>query len=73
MMAKPSRWEEMFDQAMVIRDQVGSSMDADWQWSFGGGTALILQINHRLSYDVDFFSDNPQHLGSIQAMVMDQC
>ena len=78
MMEQPSRWDEMFDQAMIILDQVGRSMDADcpqksqWQWSFGGGTALMLQINHRLSYDVDFFSTNPQHLGFIQAHIMDQ-
>lgn len=72
MIKQPSRWDELFDQAMVILDQVGMSMETDWQWSFGGGTALMLQINHRLSYDVDFFSDNPQHLGFIHAIVMDQ-
>ncbi|WP_416066726.1 nucleotidyl transferase AbiEii/AbiGii toxin family protein [Rhizobium sp. ZK1] len=31
-------------------------------WSFGGGTALMLQINHRESFDVDIFVDDPQLL-----------
>ena len=60
-MEQPSRWDDMFDQAMVILDQVGMLLDTDWQWSFGGGTALMLPINHRLSYDVNFFSTNQHH------------
>lgn len=31
-------------------------------WSFGGGTALMLQINHRESHDIDVFIDDPQVL-----------
>ncbi len=31
-------------------------------WSFGGGTALMLQIDHRESFDVDIFVDDPQIL-----------
>ena len=77
MIGSPSRWDKMFDQAMVILDQAGSLMDTHSHspgsvWSFGCGTAMMLQINHRLSYDVDFFSENPQHLNYIQAFVMDQ-
>jgi len=32
------------------------------QWSFGGGTALMLQINHRESHDIDLFLNDPQIL-----------
>ena len=32
-------------------------------WSFGGGTALMLQIDHRDSHDIDIFLDDPQVLG----------
>jgi hypothetical protein len=32
------------------------------QWSFGGGTAIMLQIDHRESHDVDLFFDDPQIL-----------
>ena len=31
-------------------------------WSFGGGTALRLQIHHRDSHDIDLFIDDPQYL-----------
>jgi hypothetical protein len=32
------------------------------EWTFGGGTALMLQINHRESRDVDIFLPDPQLL-----------
>jgi hypothetical protein len=28
-------------------------------WSLGGGTALALHLNHRISFDVDIFLDHP--------------
>jgi len=31
-------------------------------WSFGGGTALMLQIDHRESHNIDLFLDDPQIL-----------
>jgi hypothetical protein len=31
-------------------------------WSFGGGTALMLQIKHRESHDIDLFIDDAQYL-----------
>lgn len=31
-------------------------------WSFGGGTALMLQIDHRESHDIDLFLGDPQVL-----------
>ncbi|WP_370125257.1 nucleotidyl transferase AbiEii/AbiGii toxin family protein [Sinorhizobium fredii] len=31
-------------------------------WTLGGGTALMLQIDHRESFDVDIFLDDPQVL-----------
>ncbi len=32
------------------------------QWSFGGGTALMLQIGHRESHDIDLFITDPEYL-----------
>lgn len=58
----PSRWSELFDQAMSIIDQangMGIGMD---DWTFGGGTALMLQIEHRDSHDIDLFIRDPQYL-----------
>ncbi|HWU64856.1 MAG TPA: nucleotidyl transferase AbiEii/AbiGii toxin family protein, partial [Ensifer sp.] len=37
-------------------------MGFDIAWSFGGGTALMLQIDHRDSFDIDVFIDDPQLL-----------
>lgn len=31
-------------------------------WTFGGGTAMMLQIDHRISHDVDIFLPDPQVL-----------
>ncbi|WP_312015324.1 nucleotidyl transferase AbiEii/AbiGii toxin family protein [Bradyrhizobium liaoningense] len=31
-------------------------------WTFGGGTAMMLQIDHRISHDVDIFLPDPQAL-----------
>ncbi|AZO03822.1 MAG: nucleotidyl transferase AbiEii/AbiGii toxin family protein [Mesorhizobium sp.] len=35
----------------------------DFEWSFGGGTAMMIQIGHRESHDIDIFLDDPQLLG----------
>nr|AWM05002.1 hypothetical protein CIT40_32505 [Bradyrhizobium amphicarpaeae] len=32
------------------------------RWTFGGGTAMMLQIDHRISHDVDIFLPDPQVL-----------
>ncbi len=58
----PSRWGDLFDQAVSIIDQANSSSPIVGHWSFGGGTALMLQINHRDSHDVDIFINDPQIL-----------
>lgn len=57
-----SRWEELFAQALLIVDQAGGDRRAFDQWTFGGGTALMLQIGHRDSDDIDFFISDPQWL-----------
>ena len=40
-------------------------------WSLGGGTALMLQIQHRQSYDIDIFLDDPQVLGLLNPLLND--
>jgi len=58
----PSRWPELFDHAMAIIDQVNRNGLGLSDWSFGGGTALMLQIDHRESHDIDLFLSDPQYL-----------
>lgn len=40
-------------------------------WTFGGGTALMLQIDHRESYDVDLFVPDPQLMAYLRAAAAD--
>lgn len=59
---QPSRWSELFDMAMSIINQANERGLDMHNWSFGGGTALMLQIHHRDSHDIDIFIDDPQYL-----------
>lgn len=53
----PSRWRDLFRLAVAALDEVyGLSRDDDWpDWTLGGGTAIAVRIDHRISYDVDAF------------------
>lgn len=57
-----SQWERLFDQAVSNISQANSSFTIVENWSFGGGTAMMLQIGHRESFDIDLFIDDPQVL-----------
>jgi Nucleotidyl transferase AbiEii toxin, Type IV TA system len=43
--------------------QVNAENEIIDHWTFGGGTAMLLQIDHRESHDVDFFLPDAQLLG----------
>lgn len=58
----PSRWSELLEVAISIIDQANSSATVIDRWTLGGGTALMLQIDHRESHDIDLFVDDPQLL-----------
>lgn len=57
-----SHWESLFDQSVSIINQANSRFKLLDSWTFGGGTALMLQIDHRESFDIDIFIDDPQVL-----------
>lgn len=54
-------WESLFKQALTCLADVGRRTVAP-EWSFGGGTALMLQYRHRLSRDIDIFLHDAQYL-----------
>lgn len=54
-----SHWETLLGIARNLIDQSPIGDD----WTFGGGTAMMLQIDHRNSHDIDLFVDDPQYLG----------
>lgn len=66
---RKSRWEDLLLQAFKIIDHVNRKDELLTSWTFGGGTALMLQIDHRESHDVDLFLDDPQLLPYVTASV----
>jgi len=55
-----SQWPILFDLAGNIFDHFQATNGFIPDWTFGGGTALMLQIDHRESHDIDLFLDDPQ-------------
>jgi hypothetical protein len=47
---------------MAILDQANGQGIGMHNWSFGGGTALMLQIRHRERHEIDLFIDDAQDL-----------
>ncbi|MER8523372.1 nucleotidyl transferase AbiEii/AbiGii toxin family protein [Mesorhizobium sp. M1076] len=63
---RPSEWRRLFAIAADLIDQLREKAGGfEFEWSFGGGTAMMIHINHRESHDVDIFLDDPQLLGFI--------
>jgi len=53
---RPSQWPALFDLAVEIFDRFEAANGFFPEWSFGGGTALMLQIDHRESHDIDILT-----------------
>jgi hypothetical protein len=66
-----SEWPKLFREACSLIRQVNSEHAIIDHWTFGGGTAMMLQINHRESRDVDIFLDDPQLLGFLDPRTHD--
>ena len=64
-------WEYLFDRAMEALDSVDRSLLPKPQWTFGGGTALMLTYRHRISRDIDIFLDRPEWLTVLSPRVND--
>jgi hypothetical protein len=54
-------WRQLLSLALPALDEVG----ADVRWTLGGGTALALKLNHRISYDIDIFLEDAGHLHAL--------
>lgn len=63
-------WQTLFRRALAILDNAcAAGMPNDW--SFGGGTVLMLDHHHRFSKDVDIFVPDPQCLGFLTPRLND--
>ena len=69
-MERPGVWTELFPTALKLMTHL-ESQTQDPPWTFGGGTVLMLRINHRLSKDIDLFVPDPQYLGYINPRLSD--
>jgi len=65
---KGSQWEALLCEAYRIIDHVNREHEILTSWTFGGGTAMMLQIEHRESHDIDLFIDDPQLLSYVTAV-----
>jgi hypothetical protein len=59
-------WAKLFHEACSLVDQ--ANID---HWTFGGGSAMMIQIGHRESRDVDIFLDDAQLLGLLDPRLHD--
>lgn len=60
---RPGIWQELLAQALRLTDHL-SDVVRNPSWSFGGGTVLMLRLNHRFSKDIDLFVPDPQYLAT---------
>ncbi len=54
-------WRTLLELALPALDEIG----ADGKWTLGGGTALALKLDHRISYDIDIFLEDSGHLRAL--------
>lgn len=64
-------WARLLGIARELIDQVNAEQSVIEQWTLGGGTAMMIQIDHRESHDVDIFLDDPQLLPLIDPQKRD--
>jgi predicted nucleotidyltransferase component of viral defense system len=57
-----SSWAKLFIRTMEILKSAGIGKD---EWTFGGGTALMLYFNHRNSFDIDIFLHDVNLIGCL--------
>lgn len=64
-------WARLFRIACSLIRQVNLKETIIDSWSFGGGTAMMLQVDHRESHDVDIFLPDVQLLPFLNPGVHD--
>ena len=63
-LTRPGPWKALFASALTLTDHLATVLDQP-VWTFGGGTVLMLRLNHRHSRDIDLFVPDPQYLGYV--------
>jgi predicted nucleotidyltransferase component of viral defense system len=68
--SRPGTWQGLLAQALTLTDHL-TTVVRNPVWSFGGGTVLMLRLNHRHSKDIDLFVPDPQYLGHFSPRLTD--
>jgi predicted nucleotidyltransferase component of viral defense system len=63
-------WRGLFKAALTLTDHLETVIRQPF-WTFGGGTVLMLRLNHRHSKDIDLFVPDPQYLGYLTPRLSD--
>jgi predicted nucleotidyltransferase component of viral defense system len=63
-------WQGLLAKTLTLTDHLQTVIQAP-TWSFGGGTVLMLRLNHRYSKDIDLFVPDPQYLGHVSPRLSD--
>ncbi|HEX7891695.1 MAG TPA: nucleotidyl transferase AbiEii/AbiGii toxin family protein [Ramlibacter sp.] len=69
-LTKAGPWAALFASALALTDHLATVM-ARPIWTFGGGTVIMLRLDHRHSRDVDLFVPDPQYLGHVTPRLCD--
>lgn len=64
-----THWRRLLDEGIAVIATLNREAALLTDWTLGGGTALMLQIGHRTSYDVDIFFSDPQLFGYIKRAI----
>lgn len=64
-------WERLLERALAILDRAERSTGVSFDWTFGGGTALMVVFDHRTSKDIDIFVPDPQMLPYLSPRLSD--
>lgn len=51
-LSRPGIWTKLFPHALALMDHLAAQSES-FTWTFGGGTVLMLRLNHRHSKDID--------------------
>lgn len=69
-LTKPGPWATLFASALELTDHLAAVMTRP-VWTFGGGTVIMLRLDHRHSRDIDLFVPDPQYLGHVTPRLCD--
>ena len=70
-METEARWEILLGNALTLIDDAVRRTGQPVDWSLGGGTVLMLRLNHRQSKDIDIFISDQQLLGLFSPRLSD--